>query len=436
MTAAFRSVTLIWLFIAASLTPSFAAIEIKKVVSKSGIKAWLVEDYTLPIIAMNFSFQGGATQDPKGKEGVARLLASSLDEGAGDLDSVAFQSRLEELGISMGFSASKDRFGGSLRTVRSEKQEAFDLLKMAINEPRFDMAALDRMKNAFMISLRRQETSPRAVGRKALREALFPGHPYQRPVSGTLESMGSLTAGDLEAMRKKILTRSGLVVGVVGAISEDELKTALDKIFAELPADGEQQEISDIKPKLGRNINIEMPTPNANITLVYKGLERSDPDFFAAYLANHILGGGTFSSRLYKAVREDRGLAYGVSSSLVYQNHAAYFIVGTSTRAVNRGQALNVIRDEVAKLVNQGITQQELEAAKRYVKGAYAINNLDSSGKIARVLVSLQTDNLGKDYINQRETYIDAVTLGDVNRVIKELLGVEPTQLVVAPPEG
>ena len=409
------------------------AIDIKEVTTDKGIKALLVEDYTLPIIALSISFEGGSTQDADGKEGTLRLMTALMDEGAGDLDSVAYQARAEELGLEFGFNASRDRFSGSGRLLRSEREEVFKLLKLAINEPRFDEDAIERMRDAIRSNIISAQKNPSAVARKALREAIFGSHAYSRSTSGTEASIDAITREDIVAMNKKILSRGTLTIGVVGAISEAELKLALDDIFGDLPEKVAITEIAEVEPELGEEISIVMPVPNASISIVYPAIKRENPDFFAAHLMNYILGGGSFASRLYKEVREKRGLAYGVSSGLATFDKTAYFSAGTSTRAENRDEAIKVMREEIDRIAAEGVTKEELEKAKRYVSGAYAISNLDTSSKIANVLVGLQTQNLGIDYIEKRQEYIAEVTLEDANRMAKQFFSTKPTVVVVGP---
>jgi len=409
------------------------AIDIKEIETDKGIKALLVEDYTLPIIAISISFKGGATQDPEGKEGTLRLMTALMDEGAGNLDSTAYQARAEEIGLEFGFSTSRDSFSGGGRMLRSERKEAFKLLKLAINKPRFDEEAIERMRDAIRTNIVAAGKNPSSVRRKAIREAIFPGHPYSRSTSGNEQSIEAITRDDIVAMNEKILSRAGLTIGVVGAISEEELKIALDDIFGNLPAELMIDEIADVQPKLGDTISIPMQVPNASISILYPAIKRDDPDFFAAHLMNYVLGGGTLTSRLYKEVREKRGLAYGISSGISTAEHSANFAAGTSTRAENRDEVIGIMRTEIDRIATEGITQAELDKAKRYVTGSYAISNLDTSSKIASVLVALQRNNLGIDYIDRREEYIASVTLEDVNRMAREFFSGEPTIVVVGP---
>ncbi|MEM9330129.1 MAG: pitrilysin family protein [Pseudomonadota bacterium] len=420
---------LIWL----AVSQMAVAIEIKSVESSTGVKALLVEDYTLPLVSFSYSFSGGTSQDPPAKSGAVRLMSALIDEGAGDLDSIAFRAKLEEMGIEFGFSSSQDFLSGSMRFLREDKDTAFQMLKLALTEPRFDNDAIERMRDAILTGIVRSKTNPGSVASVAMREALFGQHPYSRRSSGDEESVKAITRDDIVTLHQSLFAQDTLVVGVVGAISEEELKTAMDEIFGSLPQKSGASVISEIEPNLGESISIEMPVPNSRVTLIYKGLKRDDPDFFAAHLMNHILGGGSFSSRLYTEVREKRGLAYSVSSGISTFKNASFLAAGTSTRTENQDEVIAVIRGEIDKIATEGVTQEELDAAKKFVSGAYAISNLDTSRKIANVLVALQTQNLGIDYIDRRKEFIANVTLEDVNRVAKKLLGVEPTQILVGP---
>ena len=422
----FTSLTFLLVFVTQA-----SAIDIKEVTTDKGIKALLVEDYTLPIIALSISFEGGTTQDEPGKEATLSLMRALMDEGAGDLDSTAFQARAEDIGLEFGFSASRDSFSGGGRMLRAKRQESFDLIKLAINEPRFDEEAIERMRDAIRTSIIRAKKNPSSVGSRALRETIFKGHPYSKV--STVESINAITRDDIVAMNKKILARDTLTIGAVGAISEEELKEALNYIFGDLPQQSSIDKIADVKPAIGEDISIAMPVPNANISVVYPAIKRDNPDFFAAHLMNHILGGGTFSSRLYQEVREKRGLAYGVSSGIASLDNTAYFVARTSTRASNRNEVISLLETEINRIKKNGVTQEELDKAKRYVTGSYAIGNLDTSSKIASVLVGIQTQNLGIDYIQKREKLIADVTLEDVNRMAQEFFSVKPTILVVGP---
>jgi len=412
------------------------AVDIQEVTSPKGIKALLVEDYSVPIISLSLLFRGGSTQDPAGKEGTLRLVAAMMDEGSGTYDSAAFQARMEELGLELSFAAGRDSFSGSMRTLESESDNTFEMLRLAINEPRFDAVPFERMRTALITQHERSKNNPLTKGRKALRNALYKNHPYRRPVPGTVETLSDVERDDLSTMHKKLLARDNLFVGVVGAIDSKRLELVLDKVFGELPAHARLMKITEAAVEFGETINVEADLPQTNISLAFPGLKRDHKDFFAAHLMNHILGGGSFSSRLYEEIREKRGLAYSVRSFMSTNEYSAVLVSGTGTRSDRAAETLKVMREEIKKMADYGPTAAELEAAKKYVIGTYAISNLDTSSKIAGVLVAIQQANLGNDYIDRREGYISSVTLEDVRRVAKRLLGVKPTIVTVGPKQS
>lgn len=402
--------------------PAQAATKIERVVSPGGIEAWLVSDSSVPLIAMNFAFQGGANQDPIGKPGVAYMTAAMMDEGAGDLDAKAFQSRAERSAVEMSFSTQRDQMRGSLKVLRDKKDEGFDLLRLAVTSPRFDQDAIERVRAQMLTALRRETTNPNDIGRQLWWRTAFPEHPYGRPTNGTLESVPTLSRDDLLNYTKRVFARDRLKIAVVGDIDAKTLGTVLDKIFGALPAKAELQPVPSIKmDAAGKKLFVPLDVPQAVVNFGGVGIPRKDPDFIPAYIVNHILGGGSFSSRLYREVREKRGLAYSVYSYLLPLDVAALFMGGTQTRADKADETVGLIESEIRRLATEGPTADELEKAKSYLKGSYALN-FDTSTKIANLLVQIQLDDLGIDYIDRRNGLIDAVTLEDVRRVAKRLL--------------
>lgn len=410
-----------------------AAVEIQKVVSAKGIEAWLVEDHTVPLVALNFSFEGGSSQDPDSKTGLTRLLAATLDEGAGDIGSEDYQARLEELAISVGFSTGKDRFYGNLRTLTRTLPEAADMLALALNKPRFDAAPVDRMKTSLIAQARRNETNPDAIAGRALAKAVFGEHPYARPTLGTPETLELLGPEDLKAQKAKLIAKNGLKIGVVGAISAETLKPILDQVFADLPEKAELQPVAELTPETGDLVHEFLDVPQTSVLVSLPGLKRDDPDYQAAYVMNHILGGGSFTSWMYQEVREKRGLSYGAGTSLSPYKHAGLLIGSAATKADRSDETVSVMRAQLKRMAEQGPTKAELDSAKRYITGSYPLR-FDSSGKIASQLVALQNADLGMDYFDRRNSEIEAVTLEDVHRVAKRLLAdIEPTIVQVGP---
>lgn len=406
------------------------AMRIQRVVSPGGIEAWLVEERAVPLIAVNFAFAGGNAEDPAGKEGVANILTTMMDEGAGDLDSPAFQAKAEELSMRLGFSDGRDWLHGEVKLLSAHRDASFDLLALALAKPRFDAEAFGRMQAAALASLRSAAKDPDTILGRAWSEAVFPGHPYGRPADGTLETVPTITPADLRAYHGKVFARDQLKIGVVGDIDAATLGPILDRVFGALPKKGERVTVADVTPKSGFTIKRPLDIPQTLIRVSVPGLMRDDPDFLAAYVMNHILGGGSFSSWLYEEVREKRGLAYSVSTSLATLGHAGLFVGGVGTRAAAADETLSIIKAEVKRMAEVGPTAEELAKAKAFIIGSYALR-FDSSGRIADLLVALQTDNLGIDYVDKRNGLIEAVTLDDIRRVARRILASQPGVVMV-----
>lgn len=413
--------------------PARSDVNIQEVHSQKGITAWLVEDYTVPIVTLRFAFEGGSSQDPDGKEGLADLMSGLFDEGAGDLDSDAFQEKLDDVGAEMRFSSSRDAIYGSMRVLAEDRPAAFDLLRLALLQPRFDQQPMDRIRNQILTGIDAAERDPNAQARKRWMRAIYGEHPYARPDEGTRQSLAAIAPEDLRAFRKSQFARSGLHVAVVGAVDAETLKTDLDRLFGDLPERQDLKPVQQADLRLGQEIAVTYDLPQTSIQMAFPGIERSDPDFYAAMLMNEILGGGTFTSRLFAEVREKRGLAYSVGSILSNRRYSSSLGISTATRSDRASETIRIIRDVVRQMADDGPTAAELEAAKKYLIGAYAINNLNSSGAVASTMVELQLAGLGRDYISRRPALLEAVTADDVTRVARRLLTEEPAVLLVGP---
>jgi zinc protease len=402
--------------------PADAASKIEPIVSPGGIKAWLVREPSVPMVAMDFAFTGGANADPADKPGVGNMVSALLDEGAGDLDARAFQERMEERAIQLTFSSSRDNFRGSLVTLSANLDQASELLRLSLTAPRFDAAPIERVRAQILAGLRRGTTSPNEIANKQWWATAFPDHPYGRPNNGTLESVPQVTADDLKGYVARVFARGALTIGIVGDIDAQRAGKLIDAAFGGLPP---QTSLPPVPPATMRGLGVrvvaDLDVPQTVIQFGSPGLTRKDPDFFAAYVVNHILGGGAHTSRLYREVREARGLAYSVRSSLIWLDHAAVLSGGTATRSDKAREALALIEKEIRRLAEEGPTQEELDKAKAYLKGAYALS-FDSSTKIAGQIVQIQLDGLGIDYPEKREALIDAVTLDEAKRVAQRLL--------------
>jgi zinc protease len=426
---------LLWLVAVA--VPAWA-VDVERVVSPGGIEAWLVRDHSVPITAIEFSFRNaGGANDPDGKAGLADMTSSLIDEGAGDMDSQAFQGKAESLSIHIKFDAGMETFRGSLKTLNRNRDTAVDLLRLALTQPRFDTEAVERIRQQIVVGLRQSSTDPDNVAQRVWRRAVFAEHPYGRPVGGTVDSISAITVADMKEFVATRFARDNLVVGVVGDITAQDLGPMLDRIFGALPAKGKSDSVADAPIKAGgETYVVEMDNPQSVVIFGQGGLRRDDPDYYAAYVMNYILGGGGFASRLYHEVREKRGLAYSVYSYLNPTDNGPLISGGVATRNDQVANSLSVIRDEWRRMYENGPTAEELKNAKTFLNGSYPLR-LSSTGSIARTLVSMQYYNLGRDFIEKRKDFINAVTLDDVQRVAKRLLMPEKlTVVVVGKPQG
>ena len=429
---AILAVTLLVFFLA-PLVDIARAVDIQRVVSPLGIEAWLVEEDTVPLIAMSFAFDGGGAQDPVDRPGVANMLSGLLDEGAGDLDSKAFQAALDEFSIVLSFNAGRDSFSGSLKTLVENRDEAARLLKLALTEPRFDAEPVERIRAQIVAGITREERDPDSVAGKALIEAIFQDHPYGRPLEGTLESVAAITADDLRTFYGKNIARDNLKIAVVGAIDAPSLVAMLDEIFGALPVKANLNLVRAIEPTAAGRIDIAMDIPQTVIYFAGKGLVRSDPDFLPASIAALIIGGGGIPSRLNEEVREKRGLAYSVGLGLRAYDRAGLVLGGTRTRTEQADNVVSLIEEEIARFATEGATEEELAAAKSYLIGSYALR-FTTSTRIAGQLLAIQINDLGIDYIDRRNDLIAAVTIEDIRRVTKRLFAEDMIVIGVGQP--
>lgn len=401
------------------------AMKIQTIKSPGGIEAWLVEEHSVPMMAMRFAFDGGSSQDPDGKDGLANFLSAMLDEGAGDLTSREFQERMEDLSMRMRFEDAKDGFYGRFETLTANRDEAAKLLKLALTKPRFDQDAVDRIRQQLIASLVYAARDPNKVALKEWYSLAFKGHPYARSANGTEESVAKISSEDLEGYRKRVFAKDTLKVVVVGDINAEQLGKLLDDVFGDLTDKAELSPVAKTDPVTGgRQEVIEMNVPQSVAVFGLGAMARKDPDFIPAFVLNQILGGGGFASKLMEEVREKRGLAYSVYTYVYPYQHASIFSGAVATRNDAIGKSLDVIRDELKKMAEQGPSQQDLDNAKDYLIGSYPLR-FDTNSKIASQLLGLKLDDFGPEYVENRNDMIAAVSIEDMKRVAKRLLSID-----------
>ncbi len=417
-------------------TTARAEVTIQEVTSPGGIKAWLVEEPSIPFVALEIAFKGGAALDPADKQGASYLMTGLIEEGAGDLDARAFAKRQEELAASFGFDVFDETMTISARFLTENQDQALDLLRTALIDPRFDQDALDRVRAQILSIIASDAKDPGSIASRTFDEMAYGTHPYAATLEGTPETVAALTREDMFAAHQRLLVKENLFVGVVGDISAAELGPMLDRLLGDLPQ-GAEGTVPPVKMALEGGVTIvDLPTPQSVALFGHRGIDRDDPDFFPAFLLNSILGGRGLESRLTREVREKRGLTYGIGTYLISKEEAN-LVLGQVASANDRiAQAIDLVKVEWAKMAKDGVTAEELAAAKLYLTGAYPLR-FDGNATIAGILVGMQRQGLPIDYIPSRNDKVNAVTLEDVNRVAAYLL--QPDNLhfvVVGQPEG
>lgn len=424
------------LFFAVLAVPAHA-IDIQEVTSPGGIKAWLVEDHSIPFVSLSLDFKGGASLDDPKKRGAINLMTATLEEGAGKRNATEFAQAVEALGANFGFDVGDDSLNISMRTLTENRDEVGELLAQALSQPRFDDSAVERVRAQVQAVIKSEATDPQAIAAKEMARQAWGDHPYASSTNGTAKSVANLTRKDLVAAKNRVLARDRVVIGAAGDISAEELGPLLDKILGGLPEKGTAPLPEQAELQLTGGVSVvDWSSPQTIVSFAGPGLPIDDPDYFAAYVANHILGGGGFSSRLMEEIREKRGLTYGIGTGLATGIYGQTWQGGMAGSNDTVKQAIELIRQEWDHMAAEGVTQQELTDAKTYLTGEYPLR-FDGNRKIASILAGMQLIGLPPDYPNTRNEQVEAVTADDVQRVAKRLLHSDELRFVlVGRPEG
>jgi len=416
--------------------PARAAVEIEEVTSPGGIRAWLVEEPSIPFVALELRFRGGASLDAEGKRGAINLMTALLEEGADDMDAQAFAAARDAMAASFSFDVGDDSLSVSARFLTETRDEAVELLRAALVAPRFDADAIERVRAQVISNIRSSAKDPNRIAGRSFDSLAFGTHPYGTSRNGTEDSVAALTRDDLIAAHGRVLARDRVYVSAVGDIDAETLGAVIDRLLADLPQVGAPMP-PEVAVALEPGVTVvDYDSPQSVVVFGHAGIDRHDPDFFPAYVLNHILGGGGFGSRLMEELREKRGLTYGVASYLVPMDLAATYQGSFASANDKVAEAVALVRDEWAKLAAEGVTAEELEAAKTYLTGAYPLR-FDGNAPIARILVGMQMDDLPTSYVETRNAKVEAVTLEDVARVAARILRPEALHFVaVGRPEG
>lgn len=415
-------------------TPVSAILTPQEVISpQHKIKALLIQSPNVPLLSLNFTFRGGGAYDEAEKAGLTQFVVSLLDEGAGNLKAEDFQKQLEDSATKLSFTSDKDRIGGNLQAIKDNYDEAFALLKLALTQPRFDEEPLERIRKQMLVAIKRKQEEPDDLASEQLATIIYGAHPYSIHQGGTNDSVKSFTKQDCQKLVKERYARNDLIVSVAGDISPEDLGKRLDNLFGDFPDKSTLPPLADIKLNLtGKTDIIKLnDRPQTVCVFAMPGMKRSNPDFYAAYVLNHIVGGHSFSARLMDEVRTKRGLTYGIGTQLTWNDKTAYTGGSSSTQNERFNESLDVIKAVYKKVAAEGPTPEELKDAQDYLTGSFALI-MDSTMNLAQFLTQMQKDGLPIDFLNKRNELIRSVTLDQIKTVAQDLFGHDQLTCVAA----
>lgn len=404
-------------------------------INAAGVDAWLVHDDTVPVVSVRFSFDGGAVTDPDGLTGRANLMAQMLTEGASTRTAEQFKKELADNAIRLSYSTGYDRFYGQLTTTTGRLDTAIELTRDSLLSPRLDEDALLRTKAAILSQLSARRADPNYQAARALRRFGYAGHPYARPRLGTPDSLAKITASDLVQFGHNHLTKDKIKVAIVGDVSYFQARRILSRLFGQLPDNGVELDIaSTALTNTDQLISVKRNGAQSVMVQAFNGLQRKNPDWYAATVLNHILGGGDFSSRLMQDLRSDKGWTYGISSSLRPAKYAPHWIIRSSLQPQNIKATTERIKFHMTRLQNQGPTKSEVEAAIEYLTGSFVLE-FSSTESIADILLTIQIYDLGLDYLDQRDDLYRQLTQQKIQQVAKDYLRPDDMITVVTGPD-
>jgi zinc protease len=417
------------------LTASAQAIlPIQHWTTAQGVRVYFVEAPTIPMLDVQVDFDAGNRFDKKEKAGVSDLANAMLGKGIAAHGSVAGlnESQVAEgfanLGALRGGSASEDRASITLRTLSSEPErvEALSLLAQLIAYPSFPENVLSREKERLIQAIKEAETKPETIANKTYSELLYGNHPYG--FDGTAASIAAISINDLKQFYANYYTRDRVVVSMVGAISRAQAEKIAEQLTVNLKPKGiAASPLQAVVKPAATDRRIEHPASQSHIFVGTTGVARGNPDYFALLVANYTLGGGGFVSRLYKEVRENRGLAYSVYSYFGIQSQEGPFTIGLQTKREETGNALNVVKDTLNKFVEAGPTLEETDAAKSNLIGGFSLR-IDNNRKILDNVAAVGFYKLPIDYLDTWTSKIQSVTRDQAHAAFRKY--VDPKQLV------
>jgi|SRR5579885_375258 zinc protease len=411
-------------------------LDIRAVTSSSGASAWLAESRHLSIIVVDFALVGvGSASDPDDKQGLASFAAQMLLEGAGEFDAKAFQEQLADIGATITFVADRDAMVGRIEVAREHRNRAFDLLRLVLSQPRFDLDAVERVRIKRDVELARLDNDPAYVASRAWWEAAFLDHPYRYPPLGSREANGRVMAADLRNFRSR-LSNAKLVVAAAGDVSAAELADLLDRSFRDLSRKGGATPLTMAEYRIFAPVVVRLPFPQSACVFGQPGISPTSAEYLPLLMLNHILGGGTLTSRLFVQLRERRGLVYSIRTAPETLSQADLLIGRFATENAKTKEAIETVRAEWRRAARGDISDEEIAAAKSYLKDMLPVS-MDGTSAISAKLLTIQRMEQGIDYIQQWRKRIESIEPELVRRTAKTAFSTDLLTFAIAgKPDG
>ncbi len=419
------------LVLAAVPVPAPAAPIAHREVLPNGIVLLVAERPGVPIVAVRMFMRAGATFEPRDHAGLASLTGSLLTRGAGKHSGPEIDAAIEFVGGSLEAGAGRDGLTASLFVLKRNLSLGLDLLSEVVLSPTFPEAEVKRKVAQIQAAIKRSEEDPGTVAARALSRLVFANHPYGTPVEGTIESVGKLTRDDVVAFYRGFVRPDTAIVAVVGDVTVNEARREVLARFGgwPRPATPPPPRPAEAGPTPPRTEVIPKDLTQATIVLGRPAIRQVDPDYFPLAVASYVLGGGS-ASRLYARVRDEGGLAYAVYAYVSPGRYGASFTVSAQTRTGEVPKVLDILREELGRMVRDPVGEDDLRLAKDYLIGSFPLR-LDTTAKVADFIVAIEEQGLGLDYADRYKANIAKVTAADVQRVAARFFGPDAFSRVV-----
>ena len=398
----------------------------------NGMTVLVLEQHFLPIVEIHALIKAGSAQDPPEKAGLANLVAGLLDEGTTTRSSKQLAEQIDFVGGSLGAQADEDFTTASARTLKKDIDLGFTLLADILQRPAFPKQEFERVRSQILGEIASDNDDPGHVAMKAFNQLVFQNHPYRWPVNGTEDTLGKITLADVQAFYAKEYLPNQVILTVVGDVSVEQATTLVQTHFGSWKKGAVQPRTAKKPAVIDKKVVqlIEKDLTQSTIVIGHPGISRTNPDFYAVTVMNHVLGAGGFSSRLMDTIRDKQGLAYGITSHYDARSMPGSFWINLQTRTETTNQAINGVLTEMKTIREAPVSDQELADAKAFLMGSFPLR-LDSTAKLAKVLAQVEFFGLGFDYFSQYPKWIERVTKEDVQRAAKQYLDPQHYALVV-----